>query len=354
MTPFHRVRRFIAEWNSAWLDAKDMTGPERAQEWFEEALRDVTRTHFAAGVTSSVPVLGDVPEHEPGREFVVDTFQEGDDARIHTRHRGRYFAYALTRDGETWKITRVRGSRTELPPAKGSPPLVAEAEHGVRLARTSLDGLLDPVPPRVEPRCEALFEAGRAVVHRFRARRGTDRKDREQHGEIVIQSGLELHTRSGILCVADPALLAHAYPLRRSITPGSYAVQIARFRSEETRKNDELPIAARVLFGSPRATVTWQWGGNVGVDAGQIAVVDYVAALELTQHEAHVLALGGAEADVRALALRSPGDGVCFEGIGDGMYPVYMGFDTEGAPTMLVVDFMLLAEVTGAGKYRNG
>jgi hypothetical protein len=141
-------------------------------------------------------------------------------------------------------------------------------------------------------------------------------------------------------------------PLDITVAPGAYPVHatLARYRDRDT---DNVAFASLVLSDAP--TVRWERADDIAVDGGSTTIVsvegrdamsrlfedDENAWLAQSDEIFDSLAAHdylGTEfpitADTNLVHVSS--------GIGDGGYPVYVGFDAAGGPTRVVVDFYLL------------
>jgi hypothetical protein len=177
------------------------------------------------------------------------------------------------------------------------------------------------------------------------------------HGRVVELDGKAssievrevgmLRVTTGILVVGDlgygPYTLS---PLGQRVPPGSYAVDAA-VAFERT-------MALRVRF-SKEPAAAWHpadmgdGGHGVGVDAGNVAIMDLAAIMTLNARDKErafdVYAREAQRPNVRMMSLVETNDAVIADsGWGDGRYPVYWGVDASGKPVVLVVDFLLLPE----------
>jgi hypothetical protein len=155
---------------------------------------------------------------------------------------------------------------------------------------------------------------------------------------------------SGRIVVGE--YLLEAKPLHARAQPGAYPVHatLARYRGD---KSNSVALATLVL--SRRPTVRWRYATAIAVDGGTAAITsaEGAAALRtlfdraqqrwqqlsdemfdsLTAHDYQVTEFSfGRRLN---LALFS-------SGLGDGGYPVFVGYDATGRPTRVVVDFLLL------------
>ena len=138
-------------------------------------------------------------------------------------------------------------------------------------------------------------------------------------------------------------------PLPFTVAPGPYAAHatLARYRDYP---NDDVAFLTLVLSDSP--TVRWQPSGAVAVDGGTITLTSVEGRDELMKaQETGSLELSEAIFDSMVahdyLATEwelTPETNLVqvSSGVGDGGYPVYVGYDADGRPTRVVVDFYLL------------
>jgi hypothetical protein len=141
-------------------------------------------------------------------------------------------------------------------------------------------------------------------------------------------------------------------PLDFMVAPGAYPVHatLARYRDQDF---DNVAFVSLVLSDAP--TAHWERADVVAVDGGSTTIVsvegrdvmnrlfedDENAWMEQSEEIFHAVAAHdylGTEyslaPDINLVQVSS--------GIGDGGYPVFVGFDADGAPTRVVVDFFLL------------
>ena len=141
----------------------------------------------------------------------------------------------------------------------------------------------------------------------------------------------------------DPGVLS---PVGQRVPVGRYPAEVAIAF--------ERNAALRVRF-SDREAVAWHpadmgdGGHGVGVDAGNVAVMDIAAILTLNARDKERAFESYARADrrpnSRMLTLVQPNDSaIADSGWGDGRYPAYWGVDADQRPVVLVVDFLLLPQ----------
>jgi hypothetical protein len=188
-------------------------------------------------------------------------------------------------------------------------------------------------------------------------------------GPILFQTvGIgALQITSGRLGACDP-LIPDATAFAQTVPCGSHPVDVAVARFGD---GDERIAFARVRFGD-REPVQWQmalWSADqdvssleadgyfgYGVDSGTGCFMDPVAAglllermtAENEYYEVMIEQMHKTYQHTRSWGdIRpSPQRGeniICFSsGLGDGFYPSYFGFDSDGAVCTLVTDFLVL------------
>jgi hypothetical protein len=147
-------------------------------------------------------------------------------------------------------------------------------------------------------------------------------------------------------------ILFDAEPLDVAVAPGAYPVHatLARGAGE-----DFDTVALLTIVFSEAPTVRWQGIGSFAVDGGTAMITsvetrDHLNAVFsaseadwLALHEAMFGALETQDYLATRITLAPERDlAVASSGTGDGVYPSYAGFDAAGAPTRVVVDFLLL------------
>jgi hypothetical protein len=146
--------------------------------------------------------------------------------------------------------------------------------------------------------------------------------------------------------------LFDAEPLPFEVAPGAYPVHatLARYGEEPF---DTVALATLVLSDAP--TVTWQSAGGIAVDGGTTTITS-VEGRDALNRAAEEVEDAWLETDDPIFDSLMAHDGLATEfaitpetnaamfssGVGDGGYPVYIGFDTAGKPTRVVVDFYIL------------
>jgi hypothetical protein len=143
--------------------------------------------------------------------------------------------------------------------------------------------------------------------------------------------------------------LFDAEPLPFTVAPGRYPAHatLARYRDYP---NDDVAFVTLVLSDAP--TVRWQPAGAIAVDGGTTTVTSVEGRDVLMKAQE----TGSLELDEAIFDSMVAHDYLATEwaltpetnlvqvssGVGDGGYPVYIGFDAHGKPTRVVVDFYLL------------
>lgn len=95
---------------------------------------------------------------------------------------------------------------------------------------------------------------------------------------------------------------------------------------------------------------------RLGVDAGNLSVVDYPAYADTIPRvkEEIFAGYGQRRPDRQLLDFGAGPVGVIADsGWGDGAYPAYWGVDADGAVMQLVIDFMVLVVEDGGGRLRH-
>jgi hypothetical protein len=163
---------------------------------------------------------------------------------------------------------------------------------------------------------------------------------------IEVRSVGMLDVTTGILVVGDlgydPGVLS---PVGQRVPPGSYPAEVAVAFGRNA--------ALRVRF-SDRKVAKWHpadmnddGGHVVGVDAGNVAVMDLAAIMTLNARDKErafdIYERACQRPRSQMLSLIGTNDTVIADsGWGDGTYPVYWGVDGDGKPAVLVVDFQLI------------
>jgi hypothetical protein len=155
---------------------------------------------------------------------------------------------------------------------------------------------------------------------------------------------------SGRVIVAE--YLFDAEPLGFEVAPGPYPAHaaLARYRDQDF---DSVAFATLVL--SMAQTVRWEEATAIAVDGGTATITSPEGKDELNRMFEDDQ-IGATQLDEHIFFSMAAHDGLGTEwaltpnvnlvrvtsGHGDGGYPVYVGYDAEGRPTQVVVDFLLL------------
>ena len=155
---------------------------------------------------------------------------------------------------------------------------------------------------------------------------------------------------SGRLVVAESPLGAD--PLDIVFAPGAYATHATLARRHD-QEGELVAFASVVLSDAP--TVRWQNEGAIAVDGGTTMLTSVEASDELSRTwKDDAVAAERLDQEINNSMIAhdylgtewplSPQTNLVrvSSGVGDGGYPVYVGFDTDGNPTRVVVDFLLL------------
>ena len=161
-------------------------------------------------------------------------------------------------------------------------------------------------------------------------------------GEVLLPSGR----------VIVGEYLSDTDPLGFEVAPGAYPAHatVARYREEDT---DAVAFATLVL--SDEKTVRWEEAPAVAVDGGTTTITSVEGRDELgrVSEDDQLGSLDLEEAIFDSMVAHdylgtewdlTPETNLVrvSSGIGDGGYPVYVGYDADGNPTRVVVDFLLL------------
>jgi hypothetical protein len=174
----------------------------------------------------------------------------------------------------------------------------------------------------------------------------------EPHGYVLHEDVLpgSVTLPSGRLVVGE--YLLDEKPLDVRVRPGSYPVHVtlARYRG---RGSPDVALATMVLSNEP--TIRWKAAGSFAVDGGSATFTspEGVAYLRQTfeRDEAEWTAVHERVFDSRVahdylVTQYSLDNGrnlvEASSGVGDGAYPVFVGYDGRGRPTRVVADFLLL------------
>jgi hypothetical protein len=336
------IESYLRAWHGAWAAERALHGDSGGVDFarWGAAINAVDDAFFVDGVRSgSSGSFGAPPTHDPATEAVEDVVVDGDRATVFVAASGssaHHHEFDLVRHGG-WRIAAQFAFLRERDAPAVKPP---EAEAA--LAAASLDGPMGDVAADVAVNGDGLFRGGRTLT-----------RDGRETTTAVERVGV-LRLRSGVIDVRDLGYDIYDYAvIARRVPPGDYPVEIVTAFGRVA--------AVRVVFRDvPCAgfrTAECTAGGHVvGVDAGNVAIVDAVA---LTQTRARrqsrlfdeLFARNSPNAAMLPLVEGDEGV-IVSSGFGDGGYPVYFGVDDAGAPVCLIVDFLVVAEWQGKG-YAN-
>jgi uncharacterized protein DUF4241 len=157
---------------------------------------------------------------------------------------------------------------------------------------------------------------------------------------------------TGRVVVGEYLLTPEEWAVDLTLAPGRYPVHATLARYPD-RNFDSVALATLVVSTEP--IVRWEEAGVVAVDGGSTTIVSVEGAqalIELIERdEAEWLAFNEEDmfeslAAHDYLATEVAIDGVNLahftSGVGDGGYPVFVGYDAADRPTRIVVDFLLL------------
>ncbi|WP_161965837.1 DUF4241 domain-containing protein [Steroidobacter cummioxidans] len=332
LQPEARVRAFIADYHRA----HSLLGTKEVKEQFERWERLVEKldeAHFLdhEGRELAGVIHGKSP-HTLAGEPIVSVKRIADrvfvETRLEEKYLTRFFEYELCEvDVGNWKILRLREF---LDPADA--PFMTEREMP-RFEHPQVHPLQRLSAEDADFDGNRIFASGKSV---------------ELDGKVssidVREVGF-LNVTTGVLVVGDfgysPRVLS---PVGQRVPPGRYLTEVA--------VAFERNAALRVRFSEHRV-VAWHpadmgdGGHGVGVDAGNVAVMDLAALMTLKSRDKERAFEVYARADQcpnsMMLTLIQPNDTtIADSGWGDGRYPAYWGVDANGKPAVLVVDFLLL------------
>ena len=158
---------------------------------------------------------------------------------------------------------------------------------------------------------------------------------------------------SGRVVIGEYLLDPEGFAIDMTLQPGRYPVHATLARYPDV---DYDSVALATLVVSSEATVRWEEAGVVAVDGGSTSIVSGEGAEALVDllerdEDAWLAFFEGemfeslAAHDYLATEVAVDGDINLIHftsGVGDGGYPVLVGYDAAGLPTRIVVDFLLL------------
>jgi hypothetical protein len=141
-------------------------------------------------------------------------------------------------------------------------------------------------------------------------------------------------------------------PLAAGVKPGAYPLHVTLGRY---RRHDFEDVALATLVLSNERTVRWVRTKGIAVDGGTASITSAEGAKQLDglflrdedawlrQNEEMYDSLTAHDNHVTLFSLDDEANiGQYSSGVGDGVYPVFVGYDSSGRPTRVVVDFYLV------------
>ena len=156
---------------------------------------------------------------------------------------------------------------------------------------------------------------------------------------------------SGRVIVGE--FICDAEPLAARVAPGGYPVHATLVRHPGSSDDERVAFVSLVLSDAP--TVRWEEADAIAVDGGTATITsiegrdemnrmfdhDELAAMNLDEQIFDSMVAHDYLGTEWALSPETNLVRVT-SGVGDGGYPVYVGFDALGNPTRVVIDFLLL------------
>lgn len=331
-----RVQQFMVEFEAQWQTAAPVfeRDDDSAFELWGELMEQTMRNHFTESSDVHLAQSFSSPaKHGIEAERIVRSEMHGDIAYVLTQRtsslKNFFYEYTVCAQGPDWKISAIAthfGDPTE--------PFVSRSTVDEYLLPCAADA-----PFAEMPEDEAQLDQ----THNFTDREATDEEDGEITQAQVSGIGT-LVTSTGVLSVLDFGYEnGDARPLARTVAPGAYPVDrvtgFGRNAAVRVRFNEETPVSWHPASLAERDHV-------VGVDAGCVCIVDYVAYSTMTRRDkAAEFERFTAVSQPAVLEIPLGGNdvGLAVEsGFGDGGYPAYWGVDAHGNTAQLVVDFMVL------------
>lgn len=328
-TPEQRVNAFIADYLRT--HTKHPMSSTDFDAW-EAAIRILNNAHFIGNAGMHMAQSqSSIPDHDPTIEKIIGTTVRSGATFVETKTvhmtMANYYEYEVRQVGNDWRIVRMDDFL--YPESK---PLVDEKDR-VRLTESKAIALRQ-IPPQESFNGNQLLKTNRKV------RLEGENKD----SELQIRDVGSLNVRTGTLVVADFGYGASLFaPLAIRVAPGQYKVQVATAYGRNAALQVRFSDAAIKQWHPADVTS----GGHVaGVDAGNMAVFDVAAVLDISARN-HSRAFAGYTANGKRpysglMTVTNPNDVLIADsGFGDGRYPSYWGLDANGKPVVLVVDFFL-------------
>ncbi len=335
MEATERVKSFIAGYMRAHQQLKAEADPKQFTESFDrrkELISELDAEHaINRGCMELAGVMSDPCPHMPDNEEIVSVRHEPEKVFVETCVQGTlpyYYEYELWQSGSDWRIARIRNYLDTA-----DQPLVTDRERS-RFTDPAITPLREL--PQDDPGVggDALFVPGRQV------RLGEDKSF------IEVRPVGRLNVTSGRLVIGDLGYDAGILgALGQRVPPGEYAAEVSMAFGR---------IAALRVRFSNEAVERWHPADHncydsphyiVGVDAGNVAIMDLDAVLTIKSRDKERAFERYAEnPDYRYSMLnlvRSNDAVISDSGFGDGGYPGYWGVDANARPVVLVVEFML-------------
>ena len=157
---------------------------------------------------------------------------------------------------------------------------------------------------------------------------------------------------SGRVVIGEYLLDTEGLSFEMTVEPGEYPVHatLARYHDQDSDQ-----VASATLTLSSEATVRWEESGVIAVDGGSTTIVsregveaiagDFERDESAWQASDDLMFESLAAHDYLATEVGIEGNlnlAHFSSGVGDGGYPVFVGYDAEDRPTRIVVDFLLL------------
>ena len=332
MQPEERVEAFIADYHRSHTELKKHKADHKEFDRWQTLVEALDEAHFVDyGGRELANVISGTSPHTLVIEPIVSVKRSGDRVFVETRVDEAvetFYEYELREvAGGDWRIVKLREFLDSA-----DEPFVDEDERA-RFEDPKIRPLGKLSSEEANFDGTVLFTAGRSV------------KLEDDVESIVVQAVGALNVTTGILAVGDLAYGAHVLsPVGQRVPPGNYAAEAATAFGRN--------LAVRVRF-SAQEVVKWHpadmgdGGHVVGVDAGNVAIMDVAAIMTLNARDKERTLERYTEACQRPrslmLSLVGTNDTVIADsGWGDGSYPVYWGVDANDKPVVLLVDFRLL------------
>lgn len=334
LQPEERVNAFIAAFHRAHSQLMAEKGNTDFERW-TTLVNALDEAHFLDhGGRELAGVIDGESPHTLEREPIVSVTRADDRVFVETRVEDKYlptfYEYELREaNAGDWRIVRLREFR--------DPPdaLFMTAKEKPRFDNPTIHPLRQLSAEEAAVDGDKLFTSGRSV------------KLDDKVSSIKVCTVGTLSVTTGVLVVGDlgygPYTLS---PVGQRVPPGKYTVEVA--------VAFERNAALRIRF-SEEKVAAWHpadmgdGGHGVGVDAGNVAIMDLAAIITLNARDKErafdIYAREAQPPNARMMSLVGTNDAVIADsGWGDGRYPVYWGVDANGKAVVLLVDFLLLPE----------